>query len=308
MKTKILIFTFASLLLVGATVSCGDANTHRNTNFTLSQISKPTDADSLMYYFGQLLALKYWDDAETDSVLRTDEGRKEYLAGVQDALKALNRSEAYLQGLMDGADHAENIIAYSRNYGRDFNADIMMKSMRSTIYNENAPDLTEVRGEFYTIRNRMETMRDAREESQATAALEAAAEKMGMTKVSNDLWKKVMVEGAGAAVVRGSHVQVAIQLTTLSGHQIPITLPNEVRVGARLVSTVFTDAFLSMKYGERCEFLTTALALFGSHSRQMGLKPNEVIVITMSIIGEAAGVNEDTEQAAGALISNREHE
>ena len=61
-----------ALLLAIASVSCGDNNS--NQNYSLSQISNPTDADSLMYYFGQLRAVKFWRAAARDSALRTPEG------------------------------------------------------------------------------------------------------------------------------------------------------------------------------------------------------------------------------------------
>lgn len=284
------IITGLLCLAVSVTVftSCQN-DERRQAAYTISQISNPTDADSLMFYFGQLRAIKFWRDADTDTLLRTQTAQKEYLAGVEAGLKALDKSEAYLKGLLVGADLAESIREYSRNYGRTFNSDIMMKSMRSTLNQDSAPDLMKVRHEFYSIRNNMEMMRDARESEKADIALQAAGEKMEMTKITNDLWKKVMVEGAGPEIVRGSRAEVAMQLTTLAGHKIPLVLPNEIVVGARLISTVFSDALLTMRYGERCEFLTTALALFGSHARQMDLSPDDVLVLTISIIGEVAG-------------------
>ncbi len=273
-----------AIVLAVTAVSCGGNS--NDPNYTLSSISNPTDADSLMYYFGQLRAVKFWRDAERDSVLRTSEGQKDYMEGMHDAMKALNRSEAYLQGLLDGANHADNIANYSRNYGRKFNPDIMMKSMASALANDSVSNLGEIRREFYGIRNKMESDRDSREEQNATAALTAAGEKLGMTKLTNDLWKKTLVQGAGDQIERGDRIEVAMQMTTIDGHKIPINLPNEIIVGGRLMSILFSDAVLSMRQGDRCEFATTALALFGSHAHQMDLKPQSIVLMTISVIGE----------------------
>ncbi len=273
-----------AIVLAVTAVSCGGNS--NDPNYTLSSISNPTDADSLMYYFGQLRAVKFWRDAERDSVLRTSEGQKDYMEGMHDAMKALNRSEAYLQGLLDGANHADNIANYSRNYGRKFNPDIMIRSMYSALQADSVDNLPEIRKHFYAIRNAMEQDRDERDTEHASAALTKAAEQLGMTRLTPDLWKKILVNGTGDKVERGDRIGVAMQMTTIDGHKIPIHLPTQLVLGGRVISTVFTDAGLSMRYGETSEFATTALAIFGSHAAQLDLKPETVLIIKIAVLGE----------------------
>lgn len=280
---KILSALLVGLVLVGL-VSCNEEN--RNQQYSLSQLSNPTDADSLMFYFGQLRAIKFWRDAENDSTLRNREARDEYLEGMKEAMKVLGHSEAYMIGFLDGASHAENIANYSRNYNRKFNPEVMVNSMVAALNADSVENIPEVRRRFYAIRNRLENDRDRRDEAKANDALVKTAQKMGMERVSNDLWKKVIVNGAGEQIERGDRIEVTMLLTTIDGHKIPIHLPSQLAVGTRMISTVFPDAILSMRFGDRCEFATTALAVFGSHTSQMDLHPESILLLTISVIGE----------------------
>lgn len=290
--------------IIAALTSCGESD--RN-NYSLSQISNPTDADSLMYYYGQLRAIKFWKDVANDSILNTKEAQKEYLEGMRDAMKALDRSDAYLMGLIEGANNAANISDYSHSYARKFNPQVMMKSMMAALNNDSVEDLMVIRRNFYNLRNRLEQDRDSRDEIKATEALIVTAKQLGMTRVTNDLWKKVLIEGAGDKVERGDRAELAIQLSTIDGQKVPLHFPSQIVVGGRLVSTVFPDAFLTMKYGQTAEFATTALAVFGSHSEQMGLKPETVLILHVNFIGElnADDPNVIDDGSTGILFEDR---
>lgn len=280
----LLLLPLAALLMLTMSVSCSD-KADRGA-YSLADISDPTPSDSLMFYLGQLRASKFWRDAATDSALRIKGAQEDYVKGIKDALEALDRPYAYLVGLLEGAQMAENIHSYSVNYGHDFNIDIMLRSMRSALAADSVTDLSEIRRNFYSIRNLMEIERDERDNLLADEALSKAGEELGMRQLTPDLWKKEIVQGSAEKVERGDRVQVAMQLRTRTGQKIPIRLPSEVILGTRVVSTVLTDALLSMHYGAQSEFATTALALFGSHADQLDLHPESVLIITIAVLGE----------------------
>ena len=276
-----------SILLLFA-LSLGVVSCRQNERgFSISDLTNPTASDSLMFYLGQLRAVKYWKDAETDSTLQDHEAKKEFMEGMKDALKALGRSDAYLMGLLEGAQQAENISTYATNYGSKFNPDIMIRSMYSALEADSVADLSAIRRHFYAIRNVMEQDRDERDMEHATEALTKTAGELGMTRLTDDLWKKVNVAGSGAKIERGDRADVAMQLMTVDGHRIPIHMPSQIVVGPRMISTVFTDAMLSMNYGDNCEFATTALAVFGSHAAQLSLSPETILILTIAVLGEA---------------------
>lgn len=268
-------------------ISLGVVSCRQNERgFSLSDISNPTASDSLMYYLGQIRAVKYWKDAENDSTLHDPDAKEDYMEGMKDALKALGKSDAYMMGLLEGAQQAENISTYANSYGMKFNPDIMIRSMYSALQADSVDNLPEIRKHFYAIRNAMEQDRDERDTEHASAALTKAAEQLGMTRLTPDLWKKILVNGTGDKVERGDRIGVAMQMTTIDGHKIPIHLPTQLVLGGRVISTVFTDAGLSMRYGETSEFATTALAIFGSHAAQLDLKPETVLIIKIAVLGE----------------------
>ena len=183
----------------------------------------------------------------------------------------------------------------------------MMKSMMAALNNDSVEDLMVIRRNFYNLRNRLEQDRDSRDEIKATEALIVTAKQLGMTRVTNDLWKKVLIEGAGDKVERGDRAELAIQLSTIDGQKVPLHFPSQIVVGGRLVSTVFPDAFLTMRYGQTAEFATTALAVFGSHSEQMGLKPETVLILHVNFIGElnADDPNVIDDGSTGILFEDR---
>ncbi len=268
-------------------ISLGVVSCRQNERgFSLTDISNPTASDSLMYYLGQIRAVKYWKDAENDSTLHDPDAKEDYMEGMKDALKALGKSDAYMMGLLEGAQQAENISTYANSYGMKFNPDIMIRSMYSALQADSVDNLPEIRKHFYAIRNAMEQDRDERDTEHASAALTKAAEQLGMTRLTPDLWKKILVNGTGDKVERGDRIGVAMQMTTIDGHKIPIHLPTQLVLGGRVISTVFTDAGLSMRYGETSEFATTALAIFGSHAAQLDLKPETVLIIKIAVLGE----------------------
>lgn len=270
--------------LLAGTVACDN---HRNDrDFSLNSIANPSDADSLMYYFGQLRAVKYMRDSELDTMLTSKEAEKEYLEGLREGLKSLKRSEAYMLGLLSGAEHAYNIRNYSRNYDREFNPDVMIRSMTAALESDSDINVAEARRNFYNLRNRMESDRNSRDIIEARKALASRVETLGMSKIHDNLWNKVLIHGGGKSLERGDRISVAMALHTIDGQRIPLRLPTEYVVGGRFISTIVTDAMLSMHYGDRCEFATSALALFGSHCDQMSVSPDDVMIITISVLGE----------------------
>ena len=90
----------------------------KNSPKKLSDLKGGTPADSMMYYFGQMQAGNYWQDAETDTLLRSDDSREEFMKGFRAAMGMDTDDPAYNKGLQLGLRLAVRLREFKERYGK----------------------------------------------------------------------------------------------------------------------------------------------------------------------------------------------
>lgn len=248
----------------------------------LSQIDDATKADSLIYYFAQMRGVEYDREAQRDTTLATDQAKKGYLMGVQAGLNAAKEgNDAYNRGLFLGMQMAMNFEQFAKDYGVKLNKKVFMESLNEALKSDSLVDPQEMQREFYRIMGEFNTQKEERDKMAATEGLKTAAADLKLPKITDDLYGMPTEKTEGAAIKDGDNLEVSIQLANVDGKAIEAPLPSQLKVGARNLPASITDALKALKSGETGKFVTSAQALFGQRSSQMGLEASTPVVMTI---------------------------
>lgn len=266
---------------------------------SLSDIKNATETDSLFYYFGQIRANEYWQQAHMDSTFASEEARSAYLKGLQEGINLGKEGEAaYNRGLYDGLTISMNCEEFQKEYKQKPNKNIVVESIAYGLRNDTIVNASESQSAFYQIMGRLNEQKMELDKAASAESLKKTAESRKMKAVNDDLYEKVIKAGEGEMVKRNDKLNLSIEFKNLNGSDLHMPAPEELEVNSTLPEPL-SNALLTMKVGEKAEFVSTALAFFGQRCGQMGLEPTDVILFTIEIkgIGAAAEANPD----AGAV-------
>lgn len=269
-------FTFIFVLLAVIISSCDDPRGHE-----LSDYKNASTADSLMYYYIQLKALEYWERAENDTNLRSREERDKFLEGVKKGIGIITEDENYNRGVRLGVRLAYNLYDFEKKYDVDLNEDIMLGSLRNALQDGRYIPAMEDQNEFYRLREKMRNILKDKKRGEAARILIEEAKNRGLQKVSDNLYYKIHRKGEGRTVRDGDLINISLDYERLDGDNLGLPSPITVTVGAEGVPMVMDRAYKLLSHGSSAVFATTAYALFGSRTKNMGLDDDEVVIVSM---------------------------
>ena len=261
--------------------SCG-GDKGEATPRTLADYKDITAADSLLYYFGQMQAQRYWSRAGQDSTLGSRESRDEYMRGLRAGLEAARESsEAYNLGLNDGVQLALNMSQFKKEYDVALNREIILNSVADGLMNDSAVDAHGMQREFRNILERFAKEKEEREASASRDALAQAAKTGKWTKITDNIYAGEGTDGTGAPVKKGERISLTVQVSTLDGRELDRQTRDDMKVGEYFSGPV-TDALETMKLGGDRTFYTSGSALFGRFMERYRVKPTDVLVVKLA--------------------------
>ncbi len=272
---------FVALILPACTPNQGDP---------ISAAGCDTQADSLLYYFGQLSAADYWHSAKKDTSLKSRKARDLYLEGLLDGLQAVaENEEIYNRGLKDGIKLADRLYNFNKEFNIETDKSILFTSIQYGLRSDSTVDVRLSRKQFYALLEEIQTAKTDNED--ATLSLRKEAQKLGMHRIGNEIYGIVQTEGDGTSVKKGDMIFIDVEYIRPDGTEINIPSPENLIVGSPAMPEVMTEAYCSMRCGDTSRFATTGNALFGSRSRMVGLSPSDIVIIDITLTDV---VNPDT--------------
>lgn len=278
------------LLIIPALLSGGGCS--RQKQSPIADAGAETRADSMLYYFGQISAFEYWRRAASDTSMRSRDSREQYLKGLLDGLNAVDEDRAaYNAGLHEGIRMAQRIIQFNQEYDEDLSPQILYASMDYGLRSDSAVDIAHARKEFYTLLADMNVLKNKEDLEKADMTLRKTATNQGMHRIAPRIYGKTVTSGTGQAVKRGDVIFASVDYRRDDGKDLDFPTPENLTVGTPAMPEVMTEAYCSMRVGEKKTFATTAAALFGTRARQVGLASTDIVIITITITSvEAPGI------------------
>lgn len=282
MHKRLLLLLLPAIALVG----CGKKDVSSIKEISdLSQLSEyenVTPADSMMFYFGQMQAANYWQDAETDTLLRSQEERNQFMEGFRAAMKMDSDDSAYNKGLQLGLRLSLRLREFSARYHTDFSEEVLIASLAHFLNADEREGLQSAQQGFYNIKDRLEMQAADRDVESAKGNLVTKANEMGFTMLSDTLYSLEITPGFGPLFKMGDRLAVEVTACTLDGNEIVARqFPDSVTIGEGRVPAVVRAAILTMNNGSTYQFMTTPRTLFGKRYTNYHLSPNEPVIFTV---------------------------
>ncbi len=255
-----------------------------------------TAADSLIYYFGQLRAVEYWQIAQQDTIMKSRDKRDEFLQGLKAGLDATKESDAYNQGLYVGIQLAMNMKEFEEDYNCKINRKILVNAVTDGLKNDSAVNIGEANQNFREILENLNRQKDEADKKSAIENLAKDAKTQKWVKISDTLYAG-KAEGAtpGAPKLKdGQTVRAQIEIATLEGRVIDIRPDEALTVGVNYPGPV-TEAVKTMSEKEMRTFYTTAPAIMGRYYERYNLKPTQIMKLTVKLGGLTTPETENTE-------------
>lgn len=272
MKLNFPIFAFLIILLA----ACGGKPEK------VSDIPNASAEDSLMFYYGQMNGNNYWYDAQSDTILKTEEARRDFLEGFMAGLKNGKDNDPYNKGLQLGAKLASRVHDFEKAYNLNLPHDVLIASMEAALNNDSSIDITDAQLNFYKLKDRFEVDKGIREGGLAKESLRKAASKGGMTMINDTLYFKSVSPGKGTEKFKaGDNVELTITASTFEGNAIAKQFPPKIKMGEGRVPEVVRIALLTMTDGETRLFLTTPHALLGRRFEKYFISAQDPVYFTV---------------------------
>lgn len=260
--------------------SCGE----KGQPAPLGNLGQPSLSDSLIYYFGLLEGQEYLDMAAKDTVLLTRRERERYLKGLKDGLNAVAEiNDTYNRGLQNGVELALALYDYNRKYGIDLNRGLLYQSIAYKLEGEGAPGVAEAMEEFHKVVEKLDFKKREEMVKDMHLSLAEEAKRLKMKKISDDLYVTDANPGMGDSIRRGDLVFATLNYILESGRNLEMPAAQQLIVGGPTMSEVMIEVYTRMKKEGSAQYATTAGALFGSQAYQLGLQPQEVVLMSVEI-------------------------
>lgn len=287
MKIKSIIAVAAGSLMLAA---C------QGNNGNADILKDATPGDSLVYYFGQLRGTEYVREAQSDSTLATKQAKEAYIRGVQAGLDvAKNDDEAFNRGLFLGIQMATNIKQFKTDYDVQLSKKMFVESLREVLSSDSVKNTADMQREFYRLMNDFSVKKENRDKEEAQATLAKEAAKLKMAKITDEIYGGPTDKKEGQLLKKGDAVILKVKLSDLKGNSFDVPLPTSVKIGGRNIPQPLSDALTSLRNGESGKYLTSAFALFGSRVSQLGLQPDEILVMDLTASIDTSEAAKDAE-------------
>lgn len=248
----------------------------------ISEIKDPTPADSMMYYFGIMQANNFWQDAENDTILRTPEGKDQFLRGFRAALGMESDNDCYNRGLQLGLRLAIRLRQFEKDYGVEFSEDILAATLAQYLEGDSAIDISAAQKGYYKIKDLLDLKKGVKEGESAKKALAQRAKDDGYVMVSDTLFAKdVTAPGAGPKFKDGDRISIQLNTATLDGRELGRQFPDSLTIGEGRVPRTICLAIHTMTNGQTRMFMTTPQTLFGNQYSKYQLRSDEPVVFTV---------------------------
>lgn len=259
--------------------ACGPDRGH-----DLSDMPDATAADSLLYYYAQLRAYDYWHNADTDTALRSPAERQKFLEGIKKGLDAVRKDDDnYNRGVRLGVRMALRMQELERSYGLKPDDDVLIESMANALQGDYEIPQFEYQDEFYRLLGQFEEKQRVKDRNAVRRNLTEAARDQQMAKIGDNLYYRLLKKGSGPNAHAGDVAYVAIDYRRDDGEDLAVPSPERVTVGAPGIPEVMTRAYERLNKGSIALFATTAEAVFASRTEIMGLRPTDVLLITITL-------------------------
>lgn len=272
-------------LLVALTFTltgCGD-----NAGKSLSDYPGASMGDSLMFYYARLRAYEYWKEARTDTMMAGKEQREIYLDGIRhgmDAVKKGAKDEIYNLGVRRGASIAMRMLELEREYGLDFNEDILLESFSYGVRDSTVVHPLEYQKEYSRLLGELKKRKRDENREASRLSLIQVAESQKMTRLQDNLYYKIVRKGHGADAQVGDAVFMDIDYQRANGADLAMPTPERITIGAAEVPEVMNLAYCQLNKGASGVFATTADAVFGSRAEIIGLMQDDVVIIHITML------------------------
>lgn len=268
----------AVLTILMTLAACGDRK-----SIDITQYKNPSSADSMLFYFVQLRAHEYWEKAAKDTMMRSKEAREKFLEGFDEGFSLVNDDPDYNRGVELGVRMATNFKNFEKLYSVKFNTDLVLPSFRYGL--QDGMDIPELnyQEKFYDLLNRMKNEQRTRDHAKAKLSLIEEARHQQMTKISENLYYRVLKNGEGPYLKEGNSAYVVVNYERADGQDIGVPSPGLITVGSNGMPEVSVEAYTRLNKGAVALFATTAEALFGTRTYIMGMKPEDVLLITVTL-------------------------
>ncbi|MDE7381745.1 MAG: hypothetical protein K2N03_06420 [Muribaculaceae bacterium] len=274
-------FGAAALMLLA---SCNKSKTG-----SINDVSNATAGDSVMFYFGQNLASDFWLSTESDTTLRGENEREDYLRGVKAGIAAARENEAYNKGLFVGVQVAANLKDFREQFPNlKLDEALLLSSLRAGLESDSAVNENEVKSTFYKLMDQLMRDKEAEDAKAAEKLLAEEAAKLGLKLQLPMLYSKVVTPGDGAVVKNGDKVAIDVSAATLEGKMVGMKLPREVIVGRSYTSPMIMAALPGMKVGETKQFLSSAMEVTPRRYKLGEYKGTQLIKFTIHVSGVSA--------------------
>lgn len=282
------LFIIAAAFIV-MLAACGGKNPK-----SIDDLEGGTPADSMMYYLGQMQAATFWQDAESDTLLRSQEAREQFIKGFREALKLedADPQSPYNKGLQLGLRLAIRLREFEKRYGVSFPESVIASSLEAAIECDSCNmNLAEAQKGFYLIKDRFELKTSQREIADAKVKLSEKSKKQGFAIVSDTLYAKDITPSTGGAKLKdGDRVAVEVTASTLDGKEIVARqFPESITIGEGRVPRIVCLGMHTMTSGQTRTFMTTPRTLFGKRYALYHLPHDEPVIFTVKATLAPAG-------------------
>lgn len=259
--------------------SCG-----HSTGKDISEYPDASMTDSLLFYYVQLRAHEFWETAEKDTTFRSHKARERFLDGLEDGFNAVIRDDDYYNmGMQAGVRLAINLRNFDKRYDIDIRTDKAVPSFRYGLRDGADIDVMKCQEEFYRLLDQLKRTQRERSHRQAQLSLIEEARHQEMTKISDNLYYRVIKKGSGQYAEFGNSIYVTVSYERADGQDMAVPSPGLVTVGSPGVPDALNNAYTRLNKGAVALFATTAEALFGSRTYIMDLKPEDVILVSITL-------------------------
>lgn len=236
----------------------------------------------MMYYFGIMQANNYWQDAENDTILRTEEGRSEFLRGFRKAMTMESDNDSYNKGLQLGLRLAIRLREFEKMYGVKFPEDILADSFEEHLKSDSSFNISEAQKSYYKIKDLLDLKKGIKETDKAKKVLAEKAKAEGYVMVNDTLYAKDITPSAGGAKFKdGDHIAIQLNSATLDGRELGRQFPDSITIGEGRVPRIVCLATHTMTSGQTRMFMTIPKALFGNSFARYQLEADEPVVFTV---------------------------
>ncbi|MDE6006074.1 MAG: hypothetical protein K2G67_00765 [Muribaculaceae bacterium] len=250
----------------------------------ISEYENAKTGDSLLFYFVQLRAHEYWENAEKDTSMRSEEARARFIKGIEKGFNSVKESDKdYNKGLQLGVQLGMNLLRFETMYDIEIDNSITIPSFLYGLRDGQHNQEFEYQEEFYSILNRLKSMQRARDHEKARQSLVDKAREHKMSKIADNLYYRISKKGEGSYPQYGQSAHVHVNFERADGHDIAVPSPGLITIGAQGIPEVLNSAYMRLNKGSVGQFITTAEALFGTRIYIMGMKPEDVLLLTITM-------------------------